>query len=147
MEKNLRVYRLLERNTLKDLLMKEERMRLSQEVQNLLGSIENRTDIDWMDIIADLQTNLVRETIGPDAAPEEIQHGLRILRSAQQLYENDDEFRSISLYVRHNRARIGDLRIGDRAIDINLLNMTGECVPLLSYHQNRPLLIIAGSYT
>ncbi len=71
-----------------------------------------------------------------------------ILRSAHQLYSNDDEFHDISLYVRHNRAREGDLRVGDRAIDVQLLNMNGEFVSLLSHsYPNRPLLIIAGSYT
>ena len=71
-----------------------------------------------------------------------------ILRSAHQLYSNDDEFRHLSLYVRHNRAQQGNLKVGDRAIDIELLNMSGQFVSLLSHsHSNRPLLIIAGSYT
>jgi hypothetical protein len=69
------------------------------------------------------------------------------LRSAHQLYDND-EFHNLSLYVRHNRARQGNLQIGDRAIDIDLLNMNGQFLSLLShYHPNRPLLIIAGPYT
>jgi hypothetical protein len=69
------------------------------------------------------------------------------LRSAHQLYDND-EFHNLSLYVRHNRAQQGNLKIGDRAIDIQLLDMNGEFVSLLSHcHPNRPLLIIAGSYT
>ena len=71
------MYRLLEHDVLKDLLMREEQMRLSVETQNLLASIEDRTDIDWIDIISDLQANLVRETIGQNATPNEIQHGLR----------------------------------------------------------------------
>jgi hypothetical protein len=70
------------------------------------------------------------------------------LRSAHQLYSNDDEFHNLSLYVRHNRAQKGNLRIGDEAIDIELLNRNGEFVSLLSHsHPHRPLLIIAGSYT
>ncbi len=71
-----------------------------------------------------------------------------ILRSAHQLYSNDKEFHDLSLYVRHNRAQKGNLQIGDRAIDIQLLNMDNQFIPLLSYsHPSRPLLIIAGSYT
>jgi hypothetical protein len=61
------VYRLLEHNVLKDLLIKEEQ----------LSSVEDRKDIDWMDVIADLQTQLIREAIGDDATDDEIQHGLR----------------------------------------------------------------------
>ncbi|CAF3372327.1 unnamed protein product, partial [Rotaria sp. Silwood2] len=62
-----------EHNVLKDLLIQEEQIRLSQETQQLLSSIEDRKDIDWMDIIADLQTKLIKEAIGED----EIQCGLK----------------------------------------------------------------------
>ncbi len=69
------------------------------------------------------------------------------MRSAHQLYDSD-EFHSLSLYVRHNRAKQGDLTVGDRAVDVQLLNMNGEFVSLFSHcHPHRPLLIIAGSYT
>ena len=71
------MYRLLERNTLKDLLIKEEQMRLNQQTQQLLSNVEDRKDIDWMDVIADLQTKLIKEAIGEDATEDEIQHGLR----------------------------------------------------------------------
>jgi hypothetical protein len=71
------VYRLLERNVLKDLLIKEEQIRLSQQTQQLLSSVEDRKDIDWMDVIVDLQTKLIKETIGDDATDGEVQNGLR----------------------------------------------------------------------
>ncbi len=71
------MYRLLERDVLKELLIKEEQMRLSQQTQQLLSSVEDRTDIDWMDVIAHLQTTLIKEAIGEDATDNEIQHGLR----------------------------------------------------------------------
>ncbi|CAF1409673.1 unnamed protein product [Adineta steineri] len=135
-------------NTLKHLLIKEEQLRLSQQTQQLLSSIQDRTDIDWMDIIDQLQTQLIKETIGQDATESEIQHGLNILRSAHELYPNDDEFHNLSLYVRHNRARQGHFRVGDEAIDIELLNLNNEFVSLFSHsHSNKPLLIIGGSYT
>ncbi|CAF3141456.1 unnamed protein product, partial [Rotaria sp. Silwood2] len=67
---------------------------------------------------------------------------------AHQLYANDNEFHNLSLYVRHNRAKQGNLHIGDLTVDVQLLNMNSQLVSLLSYfHLNRPLLIIAGSYT
>ena len=52
-------------------------MRLSQQTQQLLSSVEDRKDIDWMDVIADLQMKLIKEAIGEDATENEIQHGLR----------------------------------------------------------------------
>ena len=70
------------------------------------------------------------------------------MRSAHQIYSNDNEFHNLSLYVRHNRAQKGNLKIGDKVIDVELLNMNGEFISLLSHsHPNRPLLLIAGSYT
>jgi len=71
------VYRLLEHDVLKDLLIKEEQMRLSQQTQQLLSNVEDRKDVDWMNVIADLQTKLIQEAIGEDATKVEIQHGLR----------------------------------------------------------------------
>ena len=71
------MFRLLERDVLKDLLIKEEQIRLSQETQQLLSTIEDRKDIDWMDVIADLQTKLIKQTLGEHATHDEVQHGLR----------------------------------------------------------------------
>jgi len=69
-----------------------------------------------------------------------------ILRSAHQLYDYD-EFHNLSLYVRHNRAKRGHLKVGDYAPDVQLLNMQGEFISLLSHCHDRPMLLIAGSYT
>jgi hypothetical protein len=71
------VYRLLEHDVLKNLLIKEEQMRLSQKTQQSLSSVEDRKDMDWMDVIAELQTKLIKEEIGEDATEDEIHHGLR----------------------------------------------------------------------
>ncbi len=71
------MYRLLEHDVLKNLLIKEEQMRLSQQTQQLLSSVEDRKDKDWMDVISDLQTKLIKEEIGEDVTEDEIQHGLR----------------------------------------------------------------------
>ncbi len=62
---------------LKNLLIKEEQLRLSPHTQQLLSSIEDRTDLDWMDVIAHLQTQLIKEELGQDATEHEVQHGLR----------------------------------------------------------------------
>ena len=63
--------------------------------------------------------------------------------------ENDEEFRQLSLYVRHNRAQRGHFNIGDEGEDILLMTINGERRSLFSYHQHndRPFLIIAGSYS
>jgi hypothetical protein len=39
--------------------------------------MEDRKDIDYMDVIIDLQRKLIKQEIGEDATENEIQHGLR----------------------------------------------------------------------
>ncbi|CAF4871180.1 unnamed protein product [Rotaria sp. Silwood1] len=41
-----------------------------------------------------------------------------IFRSAHQLYSNNNEFHNLSFYVRYNRAKQGNLKIEDLAVDI-----------------------------
>ncbi|CAF3354331.1 unnamed protein product [Rotaria socialis] len=88
--------------------------------------------MDSMNIIADLQANLIKTFLGEDAAPDKIQY---------VYYE-------LSLYVRHNRAKRGNLRVGDPAIGVDLLKMNGKSISLLSHcNPNRALLFLVGSYT
>jgi len=125
-------------------------MRLSPSTQQLLASIEHRKDLDWMDVIDHLQRQLIVEAIGSDPTEQEIQQGLKILRSAHHLFgENDEEFRQLSLYVRHNRAQRGQWKVGDQAEDVMLISLDGQQRSLFSYHQHddRPMLVICGSYT
>lgn len=73
-----------------------------------------------------------------------------ILRSAHHLFgENDEEFRQLSLYVRHNRAQRGQWKVGDQADDVTLIGLDGRRRSLFSYHEHddRPMLIICGSYS
>ncbi|CAF4506598.1 unnamed protein product, partial [Rotaria magnacalcarata] len=51
--------------------------------------------MDLMDIIADLQTNLIKTFLGEDATHDEIHYDLSILRSAHQLYEDGKEFHNL----------------------------------------------------
>ena len=70
------------------------------------------------------------------------------MRTAHQIYANDNEFHRLSLYDRHNRTQRGNLQFSNAAVDIQLLSMNGQFVSLPSYsHHNRSLLIIAGPYT
>ena len=52
-------------------------MRLSPQIQQLLSSVEDRMDMDWMDVIAHLQTQLIKDELGQDATDDENQRGLR----------------------------------------------------------------------
>lgn len=73
-----------------------------------------------------------------------------ILRSAHHLFgEQDEEFRQLSLYVRHNRAQRGQWKVGDEVQDVMLIDLAGQRRSLLSFHEHgdHPMLIICGSYS
>ena len=56
-------------------------MRLSLQIQQLLSFVEDRMDMDWMDVIAHLQTQLIKDELGQDATDDENQRGLRYIIS------------------------------------------------------------------
>ena len=62
---------------MKNLLIKEEQMRLSSKTQELLSSIEQRKDLDWIDVIDYLQRQLIIEAIGTNPSEQEIELGLK----------------------------------------------------------------------
>lgn len=73
---------------------------------------------------------------------------LRALRSATDWYPS---LRSIPLYVRYNRARAGDLSVGDAVPDVAVTRMDGAKTSLIAHltttrtRRRRRTLIIAGS--
>lgn len=144
---------------LKAALRREEELRLCDAQQDLFAQVEHRGDLDWIDLADDLQERLVREFFGTtltNAVDSEalLQNALGVLRTAWQRYPNDPDFRTIPLYVRYNRARMGTLRPGDRLPD-NIALVHVEDGVTQDLHSawfsqtecTKPLLIIASSWT
>jgi hypothetical protein len=65
------VYRLLEHDILKQLLIKEEQIRLTFSTNTTIIIVGRRSKKEC------LRTILIREEIGEDATDDEIQHSLR----------------------------------------------------------------------
>eukprot|EP00698_Gefionella_okellyi_P019658 TRINITY_DN6058_c0_g1_i1.p1 TRINITY_DN6058_c0_g1~~TRINITY_DN6058_c0_g1_i1.p1 ORF type:complete len:225 (-),score=40.22 TRINITY_DN6058_c0_g1_i1:541-1215(-) len=129
---------------LKKMLRRETELRLSPEIQALYAQAERSGTEDWMDVTNRMQRQLVRD-FGFGAVEDAV---VDMLRRASVLYPHDSDFRTIPLYVRHNRARQGDLVRGSPVPDVPLAHEDGS---LTSLHKlqlpGRPLVVLAGSIT
>merc|ERR1712176_234736 len=91
---------------------------------------------DWMEVAAEVQKEVLVEY---DIEPTE---------KALFAYRNAANKHGISLYVKYNRAREGDLKVGMNAPNVSLIGINGraEQTSLLANQKaDRPLVIIAGS--
>ena len=131
------------------MLRREEQLRMCDAQQDLFAQVEGRLDMDWIDLADTLQRNVVAEFgDGGDA-----DRALFLLRTAATRFPDDREMAAISVYRRHNKARRGDLRVGDAMPDVTLAstvspyNLTSLVAYQRYYAPDRPMLIIAGSWT
>mmetsp|Transcript_139231 Transcript_139231/g.445024 ORF Transcript_139231/g.445024 Transcript_139231/m.445024 type:complete len:125 (+) Transcript_139231:1278-1652(+) len=124
------------------MVAKENELRLSTEWQRKFEAAERRADTDWLECVADLQLQVVREFEWPDAT-------VHALRTARSIFPDDPFFSDVPIYVRFNRARNGPLAQGasvPREVPLHCLD--GSVVPLLSFGgEDVPLVIVAGSFS
>jgi hypothetical protein len=96
-----------------------------------------------MQVTEELQKGVVREF-----GIEDIEYGLINLRIAHILYPEEKDFKEIPLYVKYNRCRQGNLHCGDDVPHISLKHLNGNPTFLSDFYvQERPLVIIGGSYS
>lgn len=125
------------------MLIRENELRLAPETQKEYADAELRNDISWMQVTERLQERVVREF-----GIEDMEFGLSNLRIAHVLYPDEPDFKEIPLYVKYNRCRQGDLQCGQDIPQIGLKLLTGQPTQLSNFYvQDRPLVIIAGSYS
>ena len=132
----------------KQILIRENELRLSDEVQQRFHEAENTGASDWMEVAGDVQKQVLIEF---KMEPSEE----NLLTLTTKAHENPD----ISLYVKYNRARKGDLIVGSDAPNVSLVEMkcdnstnTPTTLPyknLLSYATSagKPLVLICGSWS
>jgi|EP01049_Picozoa_sp_SAG25_P004750 hypothetical protein len=123
-------------------LRAEDALRTSAEAQRRFRQAEERDDQDWLAVAAELQeTALLQAGVRPTA------------RNLDRLRDAALRNPSTARYVRHNRCRRGELRLGSRAPDIALVDLAGEEARLLpadtgaTVAGSQLLVIVAGSYS
>lgn len=125
---------------LREALRQEDALRISQEGQRQFSAAETRDDADWLFVAAQMQeTALMKAGLRPTS------ENLDRLRDAALRNPN------LARYVRYNRCREGELRAGDCAPNVALLDLDGcasSLLPELTPNQpQRSLVILAGSYS
>jgi len=125
----------------KDLLRREKTLRLDPLTQ-VTYAMKGQCSTE---VTNQLQLRAVREAGLPDEAVE-------IIRSAQYLYPEDEDMKTIPHYVKYNRSKPGELAVGSPAPSCSVVELNGQKTHLgvffeRSEQHGRPLVLIGGSFT
>jgi len=113
---------------LRAMLVREDELRRSEEVQLAYAEAERSEGSSWMVVTQELQRRVVAEG-GYSAGHPRALEALYALRRAGLVCA---ELASIPLYVKYNRCRPCDLRCGEPAPDIELRTLDGRTVRALN---------------
>jgi len=125
-----------DRETLVKILMRDNELRLSKEVQEEY----------W---ISDYPSG-VTLAVQTQAVSEYGYSNPWIIPSAISYFKDDVEIMGIPHYTKYNRSRQGKLNCGDTIPDIPLSTMQGCATSLrtlMEPHASAPVVLVAGSYT
>lgn len=118
------------------MLERENELRLSESAQVQFAEAERSNRSDWIEVACEIQRQVLREF----GVSERALHAYRCAANKH----------GISLYVKHNRARGGNLVVGSPVPDVSVVSVGADGVEdtksILQFQkQDRPLVIIAGS--
>lgn len=129
------------RAILVDMLRREEELRLCSEVQRTFGKIGEAHE-DFNAFVTLLQEHVSLEfKVDPKV-------GVELIRSAVSLFPDDEELKSIPHYVRHNRCKAGDLKVGDVPPNVDVADLEGKPQKLSDLlATDRPVVLLGASHT
>lgn len=124
------------------MLIRENELRLSEEFQKLYEEAEkdSNSERSWLDVTEELQRRVITEF----QLDEQMDEALLCLRCSTEIFP---ELKSIPIYVRFNRARDGDLKVGDFIPNVDLVKINGEKTNLFENLDEKPTLLISGSFS
>ena len=122
------------------MLIRENELRLSEEYQKRYQEAEQKSSLSWLDVTDQLQREVIREF----QLDDEMEDALLCLRCATQIYP---DLKDIPLYVRYNRARSGDLQIGDSTPNVPVVQLDGQESQLFDGLKSSSTVLISGSYS
>lgn len=141
------------KDVLREMLIKENELRLSNEMQAKFAALEVDTSYqDWLYAVEDMQRELVQSH---GFGGKQQARALFELRCAAQLYPEEKEFREIPLYVKYNRAKHCSVRVGSAVPDLPLTQVTlnpdgpprTSSLREVCCGNGLPTLVMAGSYS
>lgn len=118
------------------MLKRENELRLSESVQKRFEEAERSgSTTDWIEVASEVQKEVLRE--------------FNVSEDALHAYRCAANKHGVSLYVKYNRARKGDLEIGSQAPDVPVVSVDSDgstrSLSILELQVKRPLVVIAGS--
>lgn len=124
-----------------DMLKREDELRLSPPCQEMFGRIGEQHH-RFNTFVSNLQSHVSLEFLVDPSV------GVELIRSAVSLYPDDEEIKSIPHYVRHNRCKAGNLRIGDTPPDVAVTDTEGNALRLADLlDQDRPVVLMGASHS
>jgi len=122
------------------LLRREDAARRAPETQRRMEEAERRGTSDWIEVATAVQRRVAHESLPAGASEGDVDARVTAMRYAAQRHPE------ICHWVRFNRARVGDLREGDAAPDIQLWHLDGAATSLLAGRDlSKPLIVVSGS--
>ena len=122
------------------MLIRENELRLSEEYQKRYQEAERTSSSSWLDVTDQLQREIIREF----QLDDEMEDALLCLRCATQIHP---DLKDIPLYVRYNRARSGDLNIGNSTPNVPVVQLDGKESQLFDGLKSSSTVLISGSYS
>lgn len=122
------------------LVRREDVARRAPETQRAMEEAERSAESDWIEVATAAQRRVARESLPPGSSEALVDARVAAMRSAALRHPE------VAHWVRHNRARPGDLRVGDAAPDVALMRLDGSATSLLAdCDADKPLVVVAGS--
>ncbi|CAF1332586.1 unnamed protein product, partial [Adineta steineri] len=124
------------KSLLKLMLIRENELRISDEYQKRFHEAEQTSSsTSWLDVADELQREVIREF----HLDEEMNDALLCLRCATQIYP---DLKDIPLYTKYNRARDGDLQVGDIAPNVPVIHLDEQENQLFDGLKSSPTVLI-----
>jgi len=132
----------IDKEVLRRVLIREDELRSSEEYQQ---EWTQNDDLTWIrDVTMRIQERALAEHGITDP------RGFTVLRNARFKYKDDPTMNCLTVYMRQDRSKKGDLRSGDEIPNSPLCTLEGISITLHEYIKqlpNLPLIILAGSIT
>lgn len=113
-------------DTLEKMAIQEEKIRMSKEYQDACSKVKDIPD-GWLTVTANVQKQIAKDFGFDDDINNDI--AVNDLRRAHETYPNNQIFQN-SIYVRNNKANIGNLKVDDIIPNITLHTIDNEKILL-----------------
>jgi len=132
---------------MKDILILEDELRASEHWQNQYSCSDN---LKWFKSV----THQIQSRALIDNGFEDVlERGINALNRARYEYRDDPSMNKLTVYMRHDRSKMGHLQPGDPVPNVPLLTIDGKSIKFHDYinslkssnGKDKPLFVIAGS--